>query len=238
MILKLACVANVPAVALGRGTVGHVVEQALRGRADHRDDVPAGFGDGEAVDDVLVHVPRRGQHVAQRRRRPPLAEALAQRVALARARGDLGDAALALLRDPRPDRIVARSRQRAQVEPRPRRRPARSAGASGARRRAARCPASSRCPARARRGRRRGRRARSAAARRARLRRRRRAAARPCARPRRSSCRRSSRRPARRSAPPPRGRRRSRRGRGRAWRLIAGPSRSGRGSPRAACRVR
>ena len=102
------------AVALGRRAVGHVVEQALGGRADHRDDVPAGFGDREAVDDVLVHVPGRGQHVAQRRR--ALAEALAQLAALAHAPGDLGDAALALLRDPRPDRTVLRARQRAQVE--------------------------------------------------------------------------------------------------------------------------
>jgi hypothetical protein len=96
------------AVALGRRAVGHVVEQALRGRSDHRDDVPAGFGDREAVDDILVDVPRRGQHVAQWRR--ALAEALAQLAALAHAPCDLGDAALALPRDPRSDRIVLRSR--------------------------------------------------------------------------------------------------------------------------------
>ena len=229
------------AVALGRRAVGDVVEQALRGRADHRDDVAAGLRDRLGVDDVLVDVAGRRQHVAQRRGR--VAEALAHRPALLEAAGDLRQARRALLADALADRPLLGRLELRQVE---------LAGADrlgdllgrAAASGASRCRASRRPRGRARRARARGRRARSAAAPPARRRR---------PRPSRRVTLRSTDTVvragdllgdvARRSAWPPGGRRRPRPGRGRACELcaralIAGPSRSGTGSPRAACRVR
>ena len=92
------------AVALGGGAVGDVVEQALRSRADHRDDVAAGLRDRLRVDDVLVDVAGRGQHVAQRA--VAVAQALAHRRALLEGRRDLVEVRAALLDDALADRLV------------------------------------------------------------------------------------------------------------------------------------
>ena len=51
------------AVALGGGAVGHVVEQGLRGGADHRDDVGARLGGGPRLRDVVVDVAGGDDHV-------------------------------------------------------------------------------------------------------------------------------------------------------------------------------
>ena len=98
-----------PAVALRGRAVGHIVEQALRGRAGHRHDVPAGLGDRDAVHDVLVDVARRGQHVAQRG--GSLAETLAQRAAILHPPRDLIHPPLALPRGELANRALLRQGQ-------------------------------------------------------------------------------------------------------------------------------
>ena len=103
------------AVALGGGPEGDVVEQALRGRADHRDDVPAGLRHGLGVDDVLVHVAGGREHVAQRRRGPsPRRSRIAP--ALLEAAVDLRDPRRALLADALADRRLLGLVEARQVE--------------------------------------------------------------------------------------------------------------------------
>ena len=155
------------------------------------------------VDDVLVHVAGRGEHVSQRR------AGLAERSRSAGApRSAARSRAIRAEHSSRialPDRLLVGLLERVELE---------LAGAHPLGDLLRRAPGLdqrvaepvARCRGRGRRALARGRRARSAAAPRARPRRRRRAAASRCARPTRSSARRSARSPARRSAAPPGGR--------------------------------
>ena len=92
------------AVALGGRSIGDVIEQALRGRADDGDDVPAGLRDRLGVHDILVYVACRREHVTQRRGR--LAQTLAQRAPLCKAVARLLQARTALLEHALADRLL------------------------------------------------------------------------------------------------------------------------------------
>ena len=68
------------AEAFGRRAVRHVVDQRLRGRADHRDDLRAGLRGGDGGGAVLVDVAAGDDHVQQRRlaQRQPREQRLAR----------------------------------------------------------------------------------------------------------------------------------------------------------------
>ena len=109
------------AVALRRRAVGHVVEQALRGRADHRDDVAARLRRPPA----RARRPRRccrsrsARSAAARRARPAARASLA--ALLACAAHDPPMRSRALARSTRsPDRLVLGARQLAAGRARPR----------------------------------------------------------------------------------------------------------------------
>ena len=110
------------AVALGGRAVGDVVEQRLRGRADHRDDVGAGLGRGARLIDVVVDVAGGDDDVLVRRRRHR--ELALERVALV-------DAPAGARR--RPARASARTSSAALPPLRPTAGPACSAGSAAMR---------------------------------------------------------------------------------------------------------
>ncbi len=63
---KFSCVAYVPPKPFGRRAERNVVEQRLRRRADHRDDLGARLGGGDGGSAVLVDVAAGDDHVQQR----------------------------------------------------------------------------------------------------------------------------------------------------------------------------